>query len=334
MERFSVSRLIGAPPGYVGYEEGGVLTDAVRRRPYQLILLDEFEKAHREVSNLLLQVFDEGRLTDSQGRVVDFRNTVIIMTSNLGSDILGKLKKDNTPSTANDDSSANEQEKNVTDRSESEEINNELTKKLESLSRSDVATKIVHQHFSPEFVNRLDEVVVFNPLTEEALMKICQIQLVKVKQLLHEKKIDFHISEAAAKAVTKRGTDLTYGARPLKRFIQNDIMSPLANLILEVSVSSVFSRLMMNGAISQGTITKNDRVFMSTTGHSLGYVEELVPDLRGTKITTIATNSHGGSKGSGNKHIYYFSFHLSYGVIIIFLFAVLDLEISIVRNIH
>jgi len=228
MERFSVSRLIGAPPGYVGYEEGGVLTDAVRRRPYQLILLDEFEKAHREVSNLLLQVFDEGRLTDSQGRVVDFRNTVIIMTSNLGSDVLGKLKKDADSST--------EDALKQTENDNNSESENELTKKLENLSRSDVATKIVHQHFSPEFVNRLDEVVVFNALTDEALMKICQIQLVKVKQLLHEKKIDFHISEAASIAVTKRGTDLTYGARPLKRFIQNDIMSPLANLILEVRI--------------------------------------------------------------------------------------------------
>jgi ATP-dependent Clp protease ATP-binding subunit ClpB len=300
MERFSVSRLIGAPPGYVGYEEGGVLTDAVRRRPYQLILLDEFEKAHREVSNLLLQVFDEGRLTDSQGRVVDFRNTVIIMTSNLGSDVLGKLKKDSSAVTESKDEKAQDSESDV-----SAETENELTKKLENLSRSDVATKIVHQHFSPEFVNRLDEVVVFNPLTDEALMKICQIQLVKVKQLLHEKKIDFHISETAAMAVTKRGTDLTYGARPLKRFIQNDIMSPLANLILDVSLNVRVSDSFMVLTITfyfQGTITKNDRVFMSTTGHSLSYVEELVPDLRATKVTTIAANNHGGSKSSGKDN--------------------------------
>lgn len=236
MERFSVSRLIGAPPGYVGYEEGGVLTDAVRRRPYQLILLDEFEKAHREVSNLLLQVFDEGRLTDSQGRVVDFRNTVIIMTSNLGSDILGKLKKSQDSANYGENTSIKEDAGEAMIDQNGDVNATEAMKAIDNISRAEVATKIVHQHFSPEFVNRLDEVVVFNSLTDDALMRICHIQLEKVKLLLHEKKIDFHISEDASKAVTKRGTDLTYGARPLKRFIQNDIMSPLANLILEVSI--------------------------------------------------------------------------------------------------
>ena len=213
-----MSRLIGAPPGYVGYEEGGVLTDAVRRRPYQLILLDEFEKAHREVSNLLLQVFDEGRLTDSQGREVDFRNTVIIMTSNLGSDILSKFNK---------------KEDNVEEASDDEKKEGELEK-----TRTEIATKLVHQHFSPAFVNRLDEVVVFNPLNHEALRAICLIQLNNVKKLLVEKEIEFHISDEAIDIVTSRGTDLQYGARPLKRFIQNDILSPLASYILEVIFTS------------------------------------------------------------------------------------------------
>jgi ATP-dependent Clp protease ATP-binding subunit ClpB len=227
MERFSVSRLIGAPPGYVGYEEGGVLTDAVRRRPYQLILLDEFEKAHREVSNLLLQVFDEGRLTDSQGRIVDFRNTVIILTSNLGADMLNKLPKELAPEETDDKDGSDTEDKAAT---------------TPKTTRSEYAMRIVHQHFSPEFVNRLDEVIVFNSLTEEALMRICEIQLIKVRKLLDEKKIDFNISIEAARAVTKRGTDLQYGARPLKRFIQNDVLSPLANQILEVNLNVYFFR--------------------------------------------------------------------------------------------
>jgi ATP-dependent Clp protease ATP-binding subunit ClpB len=202
MERFSVSRLIGAPPGYVGYDEGGVLTDAVRQRPYQLLLLDEFEKAHREVSNLLLQVFDEGRLTDSQGKEVDFRNTVIILTSNLGSDILANLNSSSNP----------------------EEIK----------QKKDTAMKIVHQHFSPEFVNRLDDVIVFNPLNAESLEGIANIQLAKVKKVLGEKKMNFIVSPEGLKALTSSCTDYQYGARPLKRLIQNSILTPLASAILEV----------------------------------------------------------------------------------------------------
>jgi ATP-dependent Clp protease ATP-binding subunit ClpB len=230
MERFSVSRLIGesdyfktfttriaegslmnlgSPPGYVGFEEGGILTDAIRRRPYQLVLLDEFEKAHREVSNLLLQVFDEGRLTDSQGRTVDFRNTVIILTSNLGSDILAKYAAEEDPDSPKPDANGN---------------------KLES--RKVVATKIVHQHFSPEFVNRLDDVIVFNALNQEAIMKICSIQMKKVKSLFEEKKVRFHFTKKAAEAIASSGTNLQYGARPLKRLIQNEVLSPLATKIL------------------------------------------------------------------------------------------------------
>lgn len=201
--------MTGSPPGYVGFEEGGILTDAIRRRPYQLVLLDEFEKAHREVSNLLLQVFDEGRLTDSQGRTVDFRNTVIILTSNLGSDILAKYASEEDPDAPKPDANGN---------------------KLES--RQLVATKIVHQHFSPEFVNRLDDVIVFNALNQDAIMKICSIQLKKVKQLFEEKRVRFSFTKQAAETIASSGTNLQYGARPLKRLIQNEVLSPLATKIL------------------------------------------------------------------------------------------------------
>jgi len=198
MERFSVSRLIGAPPGYVGYDEGGSLTESVRRRPYQVILLDEFEKAHREVSNLLLQVFDEGRLSDSQGRVVDFRNTVIIMTSNLNS--------------------------------------RELIDIPDKSTRANTARKMVSEYFAPEFVNRVDEVIVFNPLSEESTRKICEIQLQKVKRILSDRKISINFSEALVSWLSKTGFDPLYGARPLKRLIQAKILDPLATIVLEVSI--------------------------------------------------------------------------------------------------
>lgn len=216
MERFSVSRLIGAPPGYVGYDEGGVLTDAVRRRPYQLVLLDEFEKAHREVSNLLLQVFDEGRLTDSHGREVDFRNTVIILTSNLGSELLASYEPQPT---------------------EEEELAAAAEGRApQALSKKQMAMKIVHQHFSPEFVNRLDDVIVFNPLNREALHGICAIQVEKVKKVLRDKDIHFHISDQAIEALIGSSSDIKYGARPLKRVIQNVVLTPLASCILDGSL--------------------------------------------------------------------------------------------------
>ena len=195
MERHNASRLTGAPPGYVGYEEGGILTEAVRRKPYSVILLDEYEKSHREVSNILLQVFDEGTLTDSQGRVIDFKNTVIIMTSNLGIDELYK-------------------DPNVVDRK---------SKSKELLSR----------YFAPEFINRIDEIIPFAPLTVEDIRIICQIQLKKVKALLNDKNINIEIKEDAEGWLSSTGYDPLYGARPLKRLIQNKILNPLATYILE-----------------------------------------------------------------------------------------------------
>jgi ATP-dependent Clp protease ATP-binding subunit ClpB len=197
MEKFSVSRLIGAPPGYVGYDEGGTLTESVRRRPYQVILLDEFEKAHREVSNLLLQVFDEGRLSDSQGRVIDFRNTVIIMTSNLQSQTLLDMKFD------------------------------------DKASKSSTARKIVSEHFAPEFVNRVDEVIVFDRLSMETIHQIANIQLKKVEKLLSDRQIRIQFSDSLLRWISETGFDPHYGARPLKRLIQRKILNPLATILLE-----------------------------------------------------------------------------------------------------
>lgn len=206
MERHSVSRLVGAPPGYVGYEEGGILTEAVRRRPYQVILFDEFEKAHRDASNLLLQVMDEGRLSDSHGRVADFKNTVIIMTANLGSEVLyGDTMCD-----------------------EMEDIANK---------RSKIALEIVNKVFSPEFVNRIDEVICFQPIGRDAIRKITAIQLERVKRLLLEKGIAVGISEKATEWLSATGFDTNYGARPLKRLIQSSLLNPVASLLLENKIA-------------------------------------------------------------------------------------------------
>lgn len=197
MEKHSVARLIGAPPGYVGYEQGGYLTEAIRRRPYSVILLDEIEKAHPDVFNILLQVLDDGRLTDGQGRTVDFRNTVIIMTSNLGSTEIQALAGD----------------------SRYEEI------------KSAVMLQVA-QHFRPEFINRIDETVVFHPLTTAQIRVIAQIQLQSLKARLKEKDLSMEISESALDELSKIGFDPVYGARPLKREIQQAVENPIALAIL------------------------------------------------------------------------------------------------------
>jgi ATP-dependent Clp protease ATP-binding subunit ClpB len=197
MEKHSVARLIGAPPGYVGYEEGGYLTEAVRRRPYAVILLDEVEKAHPDVFNVLLQVLDDGRLTDGQGRTVDFRNTVIIMTSNLGSQVIQEYAG----------------EKNY------------------SRMRSAVM-EIVQQSFRPEFINRIDDIVVFHPLSTEQIRKIVDIQLVYLRKRLQDRNLDIVLDESARDLMGEAGFDPVYGARPLKRAIQQQIENPLAQHIL------------------------------------------------------------------------------------------------------
>jgi ATP-dependent Clp protease ATP-binding subunit ClpB len=197
MEKHSVARLIGAPPGYVGYEEGGYLTEAVRRRPYAVILLDEVEKAHPDVFNVLLQVLDDGRLTDGQGRTVDFRNTVIIMTSNLGSQVIQEYAG----------------EKNY------------------SRMRSAVM-EIVQQSFRPEFINRIDDIVVFHPLSTDQIRKIVDIQLVYLRKRLQERNLDIVLNDSARDLMGEAGFDPVYGARPLKRAIQQQIENPLAQHIL------------------------------------------------------------------------------------------------------
>ncbi|MEL3888975.1 ATP-dependent chaperone ClpB [Ferrovibrio sp. MS7] len=198
MEKHSVSRLIGAPPGYVGYDDGGSLTEAVRRRPYQVILFDEVEKAHADVFNVLLQVLDDGRLTDGQGRTVDFRNTVIILTSNLGSEYLAQA--------------------------EAEEIDEVVRHRV---------MEVVRGHFRPEFLNRLDEVILFRRLSRENMSGIVDIQLQRLYRLLSDRKITLDLDDKAKAWLGNAGYDPVYGARPLKRVIQRELQNPLASLILE-----------------------------------------------------------------------------------------------------
>ena len=198
MEKHAVARLIGAPPGYVGYEEGGALTEAVRRRPYQVILFDEVEKAHSDVFNVLLQVLDDGRLTDSHGRTVDFRNTLIVLTSNLGSEYLANLREDQPAEAARDQVMA-----------------------------------VVRASFRPEFLNRLDEIILFHRLGREDMAGIVEIQIRRLARLLDERKLSLTLSEAARRWLAEAGYDPVYGARPLKRVIQKSLQDPLARLILE-----------------------------------------------------------------------------------------------------
>jgi len=198
MEKHSVARLIGAPPGYVGYEEGGYLTEAVRRKPYSVVLLDEVEKAHPDVFNVLLQVLDDGRLTDGQGRTVDFRNTVIIMTSNLGSQLI-----------------------------------QEFTEKGDFDGMKSAVMEVVGQHFKPEFINRVDESIVFRTLGREQIRSITGIQIEILQKRLQEKDLQLHLSEAALDKLGEAGFDPVYGARPLKRAIQNQLENSLAQKLLQ-----------------------------------------------------------------------------------------------------
>ncbi|HXG39406.1 MAG TPA: ATP-dependent chaperone ClpB, partial [Candidatus Limnocylindrales bacterium] len=204
MEKFSVSRLVGAPPGYVGYEEGGQLTEAVRRRPYQVVLLDEIEKAHPDVFNILLQVLDDGRLTDSQGRTVDFRNTVVIMTSNVGSQYIQEWAATADP---NDEAAYQEMRRRVTDQ--------------------------LRLHFRPEFLNRIDEVIVFRPLSEAELAAIVDLQLADLQRRLADKDLTIELTPAARALIVREGTDPAFGARPLRRTIQRLVENPLARALLQ-----------------------------------------------------------------------------------------------------
>jgi ATP-dependent Clp protease ATP-binding subunit ClpB len=203
MEKHSVARLIGAPPGYVGYEEGGYLTERVRRRPYSLILLDEIEKAHADVFNILLQVLDDGRLTDGHGRTVDFRNTVLVMTSNLGSEAIQSLS-----------------EAGDYDRIKS------------------TVMSVVAQHFRPEFINRVDDIVVFHPLDRQQVRAIASIQFEVLTRRLEDQDIAIELTPEAVDALVEEGYDPVYGARPLKRVIQKQVENPLATRLLSGEFSA------------------------------------------------------------------------------------------------
>jgi ATP-dependent Clp protease ATP-binding subunit ClpB len=220
MEKHSVARLIGAPPGYVGYEEGGALTEAVRRRPYQVILFDEIEKAHPDVFNVLLQVLDDGRLTDGQGRTVDFRNTLIIMTSNLGSEYL---------------------------------VNQPEGEDTEAVR--DQVMAVVRAHFRPEFLNRIDEIILFHRLKRDQMAAIVDIQMQRLSKLLADRKLTVELDDKAKDWLGAKGYDPAYGARPLKRVIQKYVQDPLAELILQgkiregdkIKISANKDGLIING---------------------------------------------------------------------------------------
>jgi ATP-dependent Clp protease ATP-binding subunit ClpB len=221
MEKHSVSRLIGAPPGYVGYDEGGQLTEAVRRRPYAVILLDEVEKAHPDVFNVLLQVLDDGRLTDGQGRTVDFRNAVIIMTSNLGSDVIQQFAGEGNYA------------------------------KMKS-----AVMEVVQQNFRPEFINRIDDICVFHPLGTAQIRQIVDIQLSQLKRRLLDRSIELTLDDAARDQLGEAGYDPVYGARPLKRAIQQQVENPLAQGILS------------------GRFGPGDRIRASTSGNGLEFSKD------------------------------------------------------------
>ncbi|MBD2344465.1 ATP-dependent chaperone ClpB [Anabaena subtropica] len=234
MEKHSVSRLVGAPPGYVGYEEGGQLSEAVRRHPYSVVLLDEVEKAHPDVFNILLQVLDDGRITDSQGRTVDFRNTVIVMTSNIGSEHILDVSGDDT---------------------QYETMRNRVMDALRS-------------HFRPEFLNRVDDTILFHALSRSEMSHIIRIQLKRVESLLRDQKISFEISPAACDFLVEKGYDPVYGARPLKRAIQREIENPLATKILE------------------NTFISGDTIYIDQDENGLSFTNKAPVKVSVTQITT------------------------------------------------
>jgi ATP-dependent Clp protease ATP-binding subunit ClpC len=205
-ERHTVSRIIGAPPGYVGYDEGGSLTEAVRRRPYRVILFDEIEKAHPDLSNLLLQIMEDGRLTDGHGRTVDFRNTILIMTSNLGTGPENKGRFGFVAGRAQDDGQRS--------------------------LRQEQVERALREAFRPEFLNRIDEIIVFEPLTEAELAQIVDLMLAEVRGRLSDRHVDFEVTDAAKAELVKQGFDRVYGARPMRRTITRQIENPLAKRIL------------------------------------------------------------------------------------------------------
>jgi ATP-dependent Clp protease ATP-binding subunit ClpC len=212
MERHAVSKLIGSPPGYVGHEEGGALTETIRHRPYSVILFDEIEKAHPEVFNILLQVLDNGHLTDSKGRVANFKNSIIIMTSNIGAQYIDRMEQIGFSTTRDN------------------------TEKEYALAKEKVEEEL-KEYFRPEFLNRLDDIIMFDILKPEVIRKIVEIQVDLVKARLNEKHITLHLAEPVYELLAKEGYNPHYGARPLKRLIQNKILTPVANFMISKGVT-------------------------------------------------------------------------------------------------
>ena len=231
-ERHTVSRLIGAPPGYVGYDEGGGLTEAVRRRPYRVILFDEIEKAHPDVFNTLLQILEDGRLTDGQGRTVDFRNTVVIMTSNLGSGAQAK--------------------------SIGLQLNQRTTSTADRQRLEETVLRTLREHFRPEFLNRIDEIIVFEPLTERELARIVELMVAEVAERLAERGVALHLTDAAKAALVAEGYDPTYGARPLRRVIQRQVENAVSKRLLA------------------GEFTEGDTVLVDHTGDGYAFSKSTV----------------------------------------------------------
>ena len=222
MEKHSVARLIGAPPGYVGYDQGGALTEAIRRRPYQVLLFDEIEKAHSDLFNLLLQVLDDGRLTDGQGRTVDFRNVLIVMTSNMGSEILAQQSEYGEPDALREQ-----------------------------------VMQVVRNNLQPEFINRIDEMLLFHRLSPSHMEEIVDIQLISLRKLLADRKIIIELDSSAREWLARMGFDPIYGARPLRRVIQRELQNPLASALLEGTINE--GETVRVSACERG-ITINDRI--------------------------------------------------------------------------
>ncbi|MEB3181793.1 MAG: AAA family ATPase, partial [Nostocaceae cyanobacterium] len=239
MEKHSVSRLVGAPPGYVGYEEGGQLSEAIRRRPYSVVLLDEVEKAHPDVFNILLQVLDDGRITDSQGRMVDFRNTVIVMTSNIGSDHILDV--------SGDDSKYETMRKRVLD--------------------------ALRSHFRPEFLNRVDDIILFHTLSRTELGRIIRIQLKRVQNLLADQKIMLEITPEAQEYLVEIGYDPVYGARPIKRALQREVENPIATKLLE------------------GTFVTGDTIVIDCDEHELTFTKKPVMKVPSASTVPLLESS-------------------------------------------
>jgi ATP-dependent Clp protease ATP-binding subunit ClpA len=264
MEKFSVSRLVGAPPGYVGYEEGGQLTEAVRRRPYQVVLLDEIEKAHPDVFNILLQVLDDGRLTDGQGRTVDFKNCVVIMTSNVGSQLISAV------SASGDDRAT-----------------------YEAMKRQ--VTEALRAQFRPEFLNRVDEIIVFHALTDEHLGQIVDLLLAGLGRRLKEQDLTLELTPAARQLIVREGTDPAYGARPLKRTIQRLVENPLARALLRGEFRPG-DRVAVDADAVSGTLV------FSTQGSTVVAEAGRRRDARGAAAETEAAAA-GARGGRGRKTV-------------------------------